>query len=95
VQFRNRVAHLVESCDCRLHNQEPFSSLFHLVLPAVDGCELWDDIYASGEAPFEQNSRDLVGLFFGARGGEDDSFVGYRESAVSLGETPTEERVAF
>jgi hypothetical protein len=83
VDFGDRLAYLAKGRGSCLDDQKPFASFFHLALPAVDGCDLGDDIDAGGQAALHQNVRDPVSFFRGAGGGEDDSFVSHMESAFN------------
>src|SRR5580704_8102241 len=54
-----------------------------------------DDVNACGHSVFDQMARDLLGLFFRARGSEDDSFVGHLKSPSAVSRQPTDvERLA-
>lgn len=82
MEFGNCLAHFGEGCGCCLDQQEPFAGFFHFALPAVDGCDLGHDVDAGCQAMLYEVTRDLAGLFFGAGGGQDDSFVGHINSDV-------------
>jgi hypothetical protein len=77
VEFRKCLAHLTERHSSCLDDQEPFTSLFHLALPAVDRSDLWNDIDAGCEAALYQKARNLPSFFFRSSGCENDSFVGH------------------
>lgn len=84
MEFCNGLAHLAEGRGGCLDHQNPFASFSHLALPAVDGCDLRDDIDAGGKAVLYQMARDFPGCFFRSGGGEDHSFVGHNRIGCQL-----------
>src|ERR1700691_1284874 len=63
--------------------QQPFFSLFHFPLPAINRHDLGNDVDAGGELVVDQCFRDPARFIDGAGGCHDDSLVGHIKSAFS------------
>ncbi len=77
------LAYVFKRGSCGFDYQKGLAGLFDAALPAVNRCDLRDNVDAGGQAPFHQMVRDHLSFFLRAGGSENDSLVGHMKSAFS------------